>query len=125
MKKKRGHYCKICGCRRPNEAFSGKGHREHICKRCKSLPKEQLQNIQHKDEIFNYLRQSHISAKNITRLRKLASSSNARIAELASIVLDVAKVKPHKKKRLKVLAKKRTDLIKRLEETGLIMAHGY
>lgn len=29
-----GHYCRICGRTRPNEKFSGKGHRNHICKDC-------------------------------------------------------------------------------------------
>lgn len=33
--KKRGHYCKGCGDFLPNEKFSGKGHREHLCKECK------------------------------------------------------------------------------------------
>lgn len=37
--KKRGHYCKICGRYRANEKFSGKGHRQHICKECKRNPK--------------------------------------------------------------------------------------
>lgn len=41
-KKKRspGHYCKICGERKANEKFSGKGHAVHICKTCQSLPAE-------------------------------------------------------------------------------------
>ncbi|SFG79600.1 hypothetical protein SAMN02982927_02803 [Sporolactobacillus nakayamae] len=29
-----GHYCRICGRTRANEKFSGKGHRNHICKDC-------------------------------------------------------------------------------------------
>lgn len=29
-----GHYCKVCGRYRANEKFSGKGHRQHICKEC-------------------------------------------------------------------------------------------
>ncbi|MCC3359113.1 hypothetical protein [Bacillus sp. REN16] len=32
---KRGHYCKGCGDFLPNEKFSGRGHREHLCKECK------------------------------------------------------------------------------------------
>ncbi|MFR3215919.1 MAG: hypothetical protein ACLTWE_10680 [Dysgonomonas mossii] len=39
-KKKRGHYCRICGASKPNEAFSGKGHTKHICKECSSLPQK-------------------------------------------------------------------------------------
>lgn len=34
-----GHYCIICGRTRPNEKFSGKGHRRHICKDCSGKPK--------------------------------------------------------------------------------------
>ena len=124
MKKRRGHYCRICGCLKPNEAFSGKGHRNHICKKCARLPKEKREEIEYKDEIFNYLRQSHISDRNVSRLRKLAVSPNEQIADLARIVLEVAEIKPYKKRRLKELAKKRRDLLHKLEETGLILAHG-
>ena len=124
MKKRRGHYCRICGSIKPNEAFSGKGHRIHVCKKCALLPKEKRQEIECKDEIFNYLRQSHISDKNVSRLKKLAVSPNERIAELAGIVLEVAEIKPYKKRRLKELAKKNRDLLHKLQETGLILAHG-
>jgi hypothetical protein len=122
-KKRRGHYCGICGSRKPNEAFSGKGHRIHVCKACSQVPKEEREAIEHEEEIFNYLRQSHISDRNVSRLKSLAKSSNPRIAELAGIVLEVADVKPYKKRRLKVLARKRRDLLEKLDETGLIMAH--
>jgi hypothetical protein len=33
-KKQQGHYCRVCGRYRANEKFSGKGHRQHICKDC-------------------------------------------------------------------------------------------
>lgn len=122
-----GHYCRICGRTRPNEKFSGKGHRIHVCKECARKPKEERDVIEQKEEIFNYLNQSHISKKNVSRLKVLASSSNsnAKIAEFASIALEVARVKPYKKRRLKVLAKERRDLLQQLEETGLIFAHHY
>lgn len=29
-----GHYCSICGRTRANEKFSGKGHKNHVCKDC-------------------------------------------------------------------------------------------
>lgn len=44
-KKKRtsGHYCKICSEYKSNESFSGKGHANHICRRCsKKSPSEQV-----------------------------------------------------------------------------------
>ena len=124
MTKRHGHYCRICGNLKPNEAFSGKGHRIHVCKQCARLPKEEREEIEHEEEIFNYLRQSHISDKNVSRLRKLAKSPNEQIAELAGIVLEVAEIKPYKKRRLKEIARKRQDLLQKLDETGLILAHG-
>ena len=123
MKKRHGHYCRICHCLRPNEAFSGKGHQIHICKRCARLPKEEREKILFEDEIFKFLKQSHISEQNVSRLRILAASPYERIAELAEIVLEVAEIKPYKKKRLKELAGKRRDLLQKLEDTGLILAH--
>ena len=124
MKKRRGHYCRICGSLKPNEAFSGKGHPIHVCKKCARLPKEEREEIECTDEVFNYLRQSHISDKNVSRLRELAVSPNEHIAELAGIVLEVAEIKPYKKRRLKGLARKRRDLLYRLEETGLQLSQG-
>lgn len=42
-KRRRGHYCKICSEYKSNESFSGKGHANHICRRCsKKSPAEQV-----------------------------------------------------------------------------------
>ena len=60
----------------------------------------------------------------MSRLRKLVISPNEQIAELAAIVLEVAEIKPYKKRRLKEIARKRQDLLHKLDETGLILAHG-
>ena len=87
------------------------------------MPKPNRDAVAQEEEIFNYLQQSHISAKNTARLRKLAASSNPRIAELAAIGIEVAQVKPFKKRRLQVLARERRDLLDALERTGLIDAH--
>jgi len=32
-----GHYCWVCGRRRPNEKFSGRGHARHVCRECAKL----------------------------------------------------------------------------------------
>jgi len=118
-----GHYCKICGQSRPNEKFSGKGHKKHICKDCAKSPNEEISATEQMGEIFDYLSQSHISSKNISRLSKLSNSSFPEVAEYAEIVLEVGKVKPHKRGRLKFLAKKHRSLLYKLKETGLIIAH--
>ena len=81
--------------------------------------------MEHEDEIFGYLNQSHISEKNMLRLRKLSESPNVRISMLARLVLEVGEIKPYKKSRLKVLKRERPGLFAKLEETGLIIAHSW
>jgi hypothetical protein len=94
-----------------------------VCRSCASLPKEEREAIEQQDEIFGFLGQSNISAKNMARLRVLSSSSNAETAKLAQVALEVALVKPHKRRRIKFLAKTNRELLMKLEETGLIFAH--
>ena len=53
-----GHYCRICGRERPNEQFSGKGHRIHVCKHCQRLPNSQRRTIEDRDDIFGFMQQS-------------------------------------------------------------------
>ena len=118
-----GHYCRICGRNRPNKKFLGKGHKIHICKECARKPKEEREAIEQKDEIFKYLKQSHISQKNISHLRILSKSKNQRISEYSNIVLEVGKVTSYKKQRLKILSQTRKDLLYKLKDTGLIFAH--
>ena len=78
--------------------------------------------IEQEEEIIGYLQQVHISAKNMARLKELAESTNTQIAEHAALVLEIARVKPYKIRRLKVLARTRRDFLKKLEDTGLIYA---
>lgn len=118
-----GHFCRICKRERPNEQFSGKGHRIHVCRRCKLKPKSVRQAIEDKDDIFHFMEQSHISEKNVARLERMAKSDNREVAGLAAIVLEVARVKPFKRRRLKFLARKHPELLEKLEETGLVFAH--
>ena len=106
-----GHWCIFCGHTLQNERFSGKGHKNHICKKCSSLPKDEIDRVDQGEEIFQYLRQSNISKKNLMRLTKLSESENEEISELAKIVLEVGKVKPYKKRRLKYLAQNHRDLL--------------
>jgi uncharacterized protein (DUF4415 family) len=87
------------------------------------MPREEREMIEQEEEIFQYLRQAHISVKNMARLKKLAGSSNQRIAEQAALVHEIARIKPYKRKRLKVLTQTRKDLLDKLEDTGLILAH--
>ncbi len=54
-KKYRGHFCWCCGCIRPNEKFSGRGHSRHLCKDCQKLGKEELAFRQHQRDIDRLL----------------------------------------------------------------------
>jgi hypothetical protein len=118
-----GHYCRICGRERANEQFSGKGHKFHVCKRCQAKPKTERRAIEDQDDIFGFLKQSHMSERNVTRLGQMAKSDNPQVASLAAIVLEVARIKPYKTRRLKFLAQKHPELLRKLEGTGLVLAH--
>lgn len=117
------HWCWVCDRNKSNESFSGKGHKHHVCKACMSKPKEERDAVKHQDEIFGFLNQSNISTRNIARLRVLCASTNAQTAKLANLALEVALVKPHKRRRLKFLGQKHPELLMKLKETGLIYAH--
>lgn len=117
-----GHGCRICGRTRANEKFSGKGHKNHICKECAAMPKDEITEIEQKDEIYGFMQQSNISSKNIARLNELKNAKNNEVSEWASLVLEVAKIKPHKRRRLKILAAKNKELLLKLTEIGFIDA---
>jgi hypothetical protein len=119
------HYCRICGRERANERFSGRGHKIPVCKRCQAMPKTERRAIADQDEIFRFLKQSHISEKNVIRLGQMAKSDNPQVATVAEIVLEVARLKPYKTRRLKFLARKHPELLRKLENTGLIFAHAW
>ena len=115
-----GHFCRICGETKSNEKFSRKGHKTHICKLCAKRPKAEQNEILHKEEIFGFLMQSNISKKNLKRLNELSQSENKEIAKLASLVHEVGRVKPHKRRRLKFLTEKHKELLKQLVASDLI-----
>jgi hypothetical protein len=86
------------------------------------LPKEERQAIEQEQELWDYLSQSNISKKNLTRLKKLSASPNEEIAGMAKLILEIGRVHPLRKGRLRFLARERKDLLDQLEETGLIFA---
>jgi ribosome-binding protein aMBF1 (putative translation factor) len=49
-----GHYCRICGRTRANEKFSGKGHKNNVCKDCssKSVKKAKRNSSSEDDFVF-------------------------------------------------------------------------
>ncbi len=114
-----GRYCRICGRIRANEKFGGKGRRRYICRDCRQRPKAELRRILCEQEIWGLWQQSNISKKNMRRLKELTRSTEPQIAELASIVLDAARVKPDKRCRFKFLANHQPGLLRQLIRIGL------
>ena len=108
-----GHYCRICGRHQPNEKFSGKGHRIHVCKECARLPRQEREAIELQDELYGFLNQSHISPKNRKRLALLSQSPDPEISDMAQLILKIAEVKPYKRRRLKFLREKHPVLLRR------------
>lgn len=108
-----GHFCRICGRTRPNEKFSGRGHRDHICKDCQRIPREKRDRIEHLDELWGFLDQRNISAKNIARLKNLVAHPDLEVQRLAPLILDVALVHPFKRRRWRHLAARHRDLFHR------------
>lgn len=118
-------YCRICDCHRPNEAFSGKGHRICVCKECARLPKEVREAMEQTREIAGYLRQSCISKKNRERLQQLGGSPYPEIAQLAAATLTIAGFCLRKLRRWRRLAELAPASFLILEEMGLVPDHYY
>ena len=111
-----GRYCRICGRSRPNEKFSGRGHRIHVCKECQRLPREERDSIERCDELHGFLGQSAISTKNIARLQELARHADHQVAKLAALILEIARVLPGKRNRWLKLAQRHLPLFNRAVE---------
>ena len=111
-----GHYCRICGRSRPNEQFSGPVHRIHVCLKCQRIPREKRGRSERFDELLGFLHQSMISAKNITRLAALTGHEDHQVAELAALILEIARVLPGKRNRWLKLARHHRPLLDRAGE---------
>jgi hypothetical protein len=108
-----GHYCRICGRSRPNEQFSGRGHRIHICRECQRLPRETRDRLERLDELHGFLDQSVISARNVARLKTLSGHEDQEVAEHAALILEIAHVLPGKRNRWLKLARHHRPLFDR------------
>jgi hypothetical protein len=97
---------------RPNSAEDEiKAYREAVL-----LPREERDRVTSLDELYGFLEQSHISQKNIDRLGILTRHADSEVRKLADLVLDIARVKPYRRRRLKFLAKNHRSLVLRLQE---------
>ena len=118
-KRSHGRYCAICGCARPNEQFSAKGN---TCNRCKrTVSKAERDYIRNSDFLHGMLhRQKNISQGNIETLEKFVQSGHPRLVEQAKVVLEIARVKPGKKRRYKFLWENHRHLLEDLFRAELI-----
>src|SRR5271165_5988877 len=84
--------------------------------RLSALPRDQREYVDRMDELYGFLEQSNISSKNIVRLEILAQHVNNDVRHLAMLILEVARVKPHKRRRWEFLAHNHFGLYVRLKE---------
>ena len=103
-----GHYCYFCGESKPNEAFSGKGHRQHLCRDCRSIPAAERKEWELFGRMHDLMDQSRISKKNVTWLKSLLEHSNESVRAHAQLLLALAEVAPYRKKRYQRIAQQST-----------------
>lgn len=113
------HSCWMCGRSRANEGFSGRGHRDHVCRECRKLPAAEKDRRRALIHMEGMLEQSRISEKNVRHLRTLASSRAADVAEWAAVLLEIARVHPGRRHRLRRL-KRHLELWARMHRLGIV-----
>ncbi len=91
---------------------------------CQKLPRAERDRIDQERELHGFLRQSHISPKNMKRLEVLAGGPDPQNAEMAAVLLEVARVKPHTRKRYRFLAREHPALLRRLLEVQGLYVDG-
>ena len=79
------------------------------------MPREERDRIDRLNELDNFLNQSHISPKNIARLEVLTQHCSGEVRELAKLLLEVARLTPHKRRRWKILAQKDPILLSKVK----------
>ena len=111
-----GYGCRICGRRRPNEAFSGRGRRDHVCKGCQKLPSSERVRADVKRELRGYAKQPRISGRNILRLMELSRHEDPDIRKHAAALVEIAAVCPGGRRRWVRLASSHPALFGRYRE---------
>lgn len=119
-KRYRGHYCWMCRSILPNQSFSGKGHRNHICKKCQKLPVAQRQAQRDQDFLFNLMDQKNISGGNRKTLEEMIVRSDGVVQKQAEAILKMARLLPRRKKRMGRLRHQHRDLFDELVELELL-----
>lgn len=115
-----GHYCRMCGRIKPNEAYSRSGHRTHICKECHALPTQERVRLAVLDEIAGFLSQSNISTKNLKRLTSLSQWNDSEVGNLASLVLAIGRTHPRRRRRIPRIRAENPELWQKILRSGLV-----
>jgi len=87
-KKTRGHYCFVCDTVMANEKFSGKGHANHICKKCSKLPVEARNEKKAINRINSLYQYTFLSKVKRQMLNKYSSHNSEKVRLTAKEVLD-------------------------------------
>lgn len=91
-----------------------------MCKDCQRLPKAEIEKIEIEEELFGFLDQSRISAKNQKRLEILSQHPDPEIEVLAGLLLRVSRTVEGKRRRWKRLQEQDEDLYQECLQAGLI-----
>jgi len=113
------HFFWMCGRSLANERFSGRGHRDHVCRECQKLPAAEKVRRRALNHMEGMLEQSRISEKNVSHLRSPASSPAADVAEWAAVLLDIARLHPGRRHRMRRL-KRYPELWARMYRLGIV-----
>ena len=81
-KRSDSHFCKVCGQHKSNESFSGRGHRSHICKKCRSLPVD-ARNEREVITKIKRMEERYLSQVEIKWLRKKTKDYRLAVREIA------------------------------------------
>lgn len=120
-----GHFCWMCERSRPNEAFSGSGHRRHLCRECSRLPRPARERKERLDSLWGMLfGQRVISVKNVRMAMDWTGSEDPEVSEVARIVADIGRLHPGRKRRLPFLRDRHPDLWTRMLAAGLVPDFG-
>ncbi len=71
-------------------------------------------------EILGFMDQSNISKKNIARLKALDAIDDATFQRLRMLILEIAQLAPRRRRRWKLVASNRSDLLQSAIEAGLV-----
>lgn len=108
-----GNNCREYESYRANEAFSRKGRKQHVCKRC-------VQHRDYRNEIRSWLKSTQLSKGHMKRLKMYMGMSNEKTISLATLVYRVGEVAPEKMNRVETLKNVQPDLLSELEAVGLL-----